>query len=903
MFVYMLPVSRPDTVPACCAFIMLPKSVIVHPFRNGYVRMVLARNINRGDHRSSNVRRERKSKGLWLSSGLAQVTVLVNGCILTIIAFFVLSYSINGVSFEDNKRASQESSTSLGESISSLETSMRIMAGIFLLSENSSKDVVATQIRRNIPDLSKFDQIILVYEGKPGNWLFKLVYENPSSQEDPQHFLLKPTPKFITQLVNGGYFNNEGVSLAYDFEGMEYVLDDKSRARVRPFALVKAVETGNSKQGIILGVSRATLLLSQSGRAVNPLVSRMTILDKETQERFYHLNRDNVGEGDGKGVQEYSFRIADREWQVLLGFARPPNFIFLEMIPYIALAVGIMMTAVGTLFVRNNYHHAARQFRMNQELEKKNLMLQSEVSERERLNNAIAKAEKENRALIDSVSDIIFETDTEGNILFLSAAWRKITGFDPERSIGNDLFSMLHFEEQDKQRSDFHLLVRGQKQAYRSFSRLRISDGTFRSVELAMSMIRQDENKSLRVVGTITDVEERRRAERALAEAEKKYRMIVENAAGGLFQITPEGMYLSANPAMARILGYVSVEEMLRLVKNANGLVYPNIEERKRILLDAAGSDQIFTCEVQVVTKDKTKIWVRENIRSVRDDQKNILYYEGSMEDITKRKEADIALREAKIHSDMANRAKTEFIANMSHELRTPLNAIIGFSEIIKNQVMGAIGQDLYVEYAKDIYDSGRSLLTIINEILDISKIEAGNRELNESEFQVFDALSFAKETLSPKAEAKSISIVDKTADLPLLIGEEVSVRQVFRNILSNAIQFTPDSGRVTLFSNFDHDGSFRISIADTGVGMSLREIEKAMSPFGQVDNALSRSSSGTGLGLPLAQALVKLHGGRIEVLSEKGIGTTVGIVFPAKRVVSATKLQKQDQADQHKKS
>lgn len=558
----------------------------------------------------------------------------------------------------------------------------------------------------------------------------------------------------------------------------------------------------------------------------------------------------------------------------------------MEKIPYLALLLSILITVFGVLFIRNNYNQSERLSMMNKTLESKNYELEMEISERERLNEAIVKAERENRSIINSVSDVIFETDTKGSLLFLSAAWQRITGFDPDHSIGSDLFSILHVEEQDKQRHDFSLLIKGQKQAYRSFTKIRISDGTFRAVELAFSMIRQDDNKDLRVVGTITDVEERRRAERALAEAEKKYRTIVENAAGGLFQITPEGMFLSANPAIARILGYASVEEMLRLVKNANGMVFLDQETRQRFLDQVNEKGQIFGHEVQVLKKDKNLIWISENIRVVRDEMQNILYYEGSMEDITNRKMADEALREAKVNSDLANRAKTEFIANMSHELRTPLNAIIGFSEIIKNQVMGPIEQDSYIEYAADIHNSGKNLLKIINEILDLSKIESGKKELKESEVKMETCLVSCLDAMREKISEKHIVLLDKIENKPVIRAEEPSLKQVIRNILSNAIQFTPEGGRITLFTNYDHDGSYRISIADTGIGLSAKEIEKALSPFGQIDNALDRSGTGTGLGLPLSNAIIKIHGGDIEILSEKGIGTTVSIILPAFRII-----------------
>jgi signal transduction histidine kinase len=270
----------------------------------------------------------------------------------------------------------------------------------------------------------------------------------------------------------------------------------------------------------------------------------------------------------------------------------------------------------------------------------------------------------------------------------------------------------------------------------------------------------------------------------------------------------------------------------------------------------------------------------------VKDESQNILYFEGSMEDINQRKAAENALRHAKMQSDIANRAKTEFIANMSHELRTPLNSIIGFSEIIRDETLGPMGQKNYVEYASDIHKSGKALLKIITEILDISKIESGNRDLNESEFPLERTLKVCIDLLGPKVHERQISVEYKAKDIPVLVGEELALRQVIMNIYSNAIKFTPYGGCITFFSNFDHDGSFRLSISDTGMGLDQDEIRKAFSPFGQADNALDRAGAGAGLGLPLSQMIMELHGGRIEMLSEKGIGTSVTMIFPASRVV-----------------
>jgi signal transduction histidine kinase len=254
------------------------------------------------------------------------------------------------------------------------------------------------------------------------------------------------------------------------------------------------------------------------------------------------------------------------------------------------------------------------------------------------------------------------------------------------------------------------------------------------------------------------------------------------------------------------------------------------------------------------------------------------------------RKQAEIALREAKIRSDLANRAKSEFLANMSHELRTPLNAIIGFSEILFRESFGPIGQEPYKEYSRDIYDSGKKLLKVINEILDISRIEAGERRLNESLVSVSPIVESCLKLLEHKANASNLTVTNLLPELPNVIGEELAIKQVMLNLVSNAIKFTPHGGRVTISGEVDREGAMRISVTDTGVGLDEHEIEKALSPFGQLNSELSRDNAGTGLGLTLVNALMRLHDGKIELFSKKGIGTTATIVFPAERVAKKKK-------------
>ncbi|MCB9964376.1 MAG: PAS domain-containing sensor histidine kinase [Rhodospirillales bacterium] len=793
----------------------------------------------------------------WLSSHMVQFMVLLNGIILSSTLYFMLSVFITQIQSENFINTADSGLANIESELRDLEHTFDIMG--LLIKETSS---FGPETIERLPRLGTSFESIRLTNVMPGSTAYKEIGTPPKDYD-----FLSPT---ALMAASASLFHS-----SRNGEKTYLVLQKKLEIQQQTF-LLSAFIPIESEIGSIIQ------------RYGIPL-KHLTIRDKKTEDGadFSWRTKENQI-FTGALILKKDVEIKNLPLSFKAEFEKDQRTVLMEKIPFLMLIFGLTLTLLGTLYVRNNQKQSQKLEQINHILAQKNLELNHEILAREKLNKTIRKSEKENRAILNAVSDIIFEIGQDGNILFLNAAWHRITGIDSASCLGKSLVQMLHASDHDEYESKLQSLIKNEISSYRSYTRLKVHNGTYRAVEIALSMTRFDDSGTLRIAGTITDVEERRRAERALSEAEKKYRAIVENATGGIYQLTPEGNFLNANPSLARILGYESPEKLLRNVKNATEELYVDQEQRLSTLQKASQINEPIHCETQALSADGQKIWISEYVRAVKNEEGQTLYFEGSIEDITARKAAEEELKDAKVKSDLANRAKSEFLANMSHELRTPLNAIIGFSEIIKNQIFGPVGQEAYYEYARDIHQSGKKLLEVINNILDVSRIEVGDRQLNESLVDLQKVIPMCLTLMKPKFEGKDIKVAfDASKVYPKLVGEELAIKQMLTNLLSNAVKYSHDGGLITLSCDLEvASGDLRVSVTDTGIGMDEDRLNSALKPFSSSgDTQAGWNGDGTGLGLTLVSSLIKMHGGALELVSKKGVGTTATLAFPAKRV------------------
>jgi two-component system cell cycle sensor histidine kinase PleC len=394
---------------------------------------------------------------------------------------------------------------------------------------------------------------------------------------------------------------------------------------------------------------------------------------------------------------------------------------------------------------------------------------------------------------------------------------------------------------------------------------------------------------------TMTDITLRKKVEEAQRRSEKLLATVFQASPDPISLTTmADGRYIDVNDSFLKALGWRRSEVIGRTATEIGFWKDPDFRQRMIDALKRDGFVRGLPSQVR-----QTNGEVRDYIYSIdviQFQDENLLL--GVGRDVTELRRSADRLQLSMESAEIANRAKTEFLANMSHELRTPLNAILGFSEIIGAEMFGPNGHPRYVDYAKDIYTSGRMLLQIIDDLLDLSRVEHGKLEIHAEALSARDIIDACLRLVDARAREARLRTKVEVPEAPILFrADPLRLKQVLINLLTNAIKFTPAGGSITIGARpADRRGEIAFFVADTGIGMSESEIALASQPFGQVANAMTRDHAGAGLGLPLAKGLVELHGGRLLIESRPSRGTRVTATIPERPRPAVVSLPSRDE-------
>ncbi len=485
-------------------------------------------------------------------------------------------------------------------------------------------------------------------------------------------------------------------------------------------------------------------------------------------------------------------------------------------------------------------------------------------------------------------------------------SWRWVLG-EERPSISPGMAAMLGIRDESELRSGWILdrlqqedcvvvaeAVRAAIERPRPFqfrARVRVPELGTRILDTSGDIATDANGKPEAIYGVCRDVTAMVEAEAALSASEANYRLLAEESNDIISRHGPDIRTTYISPAIKRILGYASWE-ILGTLTTAS--IHPDdVDVLAGMFRNSYHGDGRWTATIRHRHKQGHYVWLEVTARSLRDARSGRLREIVSVtRDVTERKNAELALEEALKSAEAASRTKSRFLANMSHELRTPLNAIIGFSEILKDEMFGPLGAPRYKEYAELINESGALLLDLINDILDMAKVEAGKYELHLEDIDAAEVVDGCLRLLRRRAEEAGITLsrAFPASAIPVH-ADRRALKQITLNLAANAIKFTPGGGNVRIELEAG-DETLTLRVTDTGIGIAKRDLERIGQPFEQARSDAQLAQAGTGLGLALVRSLAEMHGGTIDVASEEGQGTTVTVRLPrqaTEHVIAAT--------------
>lgn len=508
--------------------------------------------------------------------------------------------------------------------------------------------------------------------------------------------------------------------------------------------------------------------------------------------------------------------------------------------------------------------------------------LQGEVEERKYIEAALRQSEKHHRDFAESSSDWFWEMGRDQKLTYVSDRFEEITGTRSDLFIGKSPEDIV-VEGEDRQKWEAHLDDLRNHRPFRNFEYAqKHPDGRSFNVRVGGIPV-FDEGEFRGYRGTATDITAQVEAEQRAATAEHLLADAIEGVNEGIALYDAEERFVICNGKYREVLE--GMEDFLVPGTTIETMCRESF--RRGIVSDWDNEEDWVTARLArfrqggepVVHHMRNGQWVMTMEHKTQNGSTLI-----TRTDVSELKETQQQLEAAKNAAEDASTFKSNFLANMSHELRTPLNAILGFADILRQQSFGPVGNEKYVEYSEDIHHSGQHLLELINDILDLSAIEAGKLELYIEAVDVAEVINASVKLVASQAEAKGVQVQIRVEDnVPLLFADKRRVMQVIINLLTNAVKFTPEGGEISVAAFVGDPAELQITVSDTGSGMDTVAQERAMAKFGRANSEVARKSEGTGLGLPLCKSLMELHDGRFELLSAPDKGTIVRLRFPLK--------------------
>ena len=502
-----------------------------------------------------------------------------------------------------------------------------------------------------------------------------------------------------------------------------------------------------------------------------------------------------------------------------------------------------------------------------------------------RLRMAHAEAERTSRQFRDAAESIgegFAFFDAEGRLSFWNATFERL-----HHGVGDALNTGVTFDDFFKACVDsdvYQDFIFGDERPHDAISQALGHPYVVKSTHGVWMLASDSRMADGGTASVRVDITESKHAEEEL----RKLSRAVEQSPASVMITDTDGIITYVNPKFIQATGYSAAEAIGQKPSLISSGEKSAAEYAQ--LWQTISNGNEWRGEFHNKRKDGSLFWEYASISPIKNEHGDITYYLAVKEDITDRKRTMNELIEAKDQAETASIAKTQFLANMSHELRTPLNAIIGFSEMIKGQMFGPIGNDNYLEYSANILASGQHLLDVINDILDVSRIETGSMTIRDEDVDIAALCQEAVDMVIDQAQLAKLTMRSTIEEsLPLIQGDGIRLKQIILNLLANAIKFTPAGGKIDLLAHHDEaEGAIVLVVRDTGYGIPDDQRDKILEPFEQVSDIYTRSHEGSGLGLFLVSSFVKLHEGSLTIDSEVDTGTTITVRLPVDRALAA---------------